>query len=150
MKRIIKSTLILSSLLFFTSFVSPENNSTYSLTVEVNNSRNSEGVIQFALYNVDGSIPDEKYEKVYKMLKGRITEGSASVVFDDLTPGTYVVNILHDENLNGKIDKGFILPVEGLGFSNYESIGLTNRPKYSKASFELSSDMKIVVKVIYM
>ena len=150
MKKIIKSIVLLSLILLITSFSIKENDASFSLTVEVNNSRNSEGVIQFALYNEDGSIPDEKYEKYYKMLKGRITEGSAIVVFDDLAPGTYVVNILHDENLNGKIDKGFILPIEGLGFSNYQSIGLTNRPKYSKASFELSSDMKIEVKVIYM
>jgi len=150
MKKIIKSIVLLSLILLITSFSIKENDASFSLTVEVNNSRNSEGVIQFALYNEDGSIPDEKYEKYYKMLKGRITEGSAIVVFDDLAPGTYVVNILHDENLNGKIDKSFILPVEGLGFSNYQSIGLTNRPKYSKASFELSSDMKIEVKVIYM
>ncbi len=145
-----RNIVLLSILLFLTSFSTTKTGSTYSLTVEVNNSRNSEGVIQFALYNEDGSIPDEKYEKHYRILKGTITEGSSSVVFTDLAPGTYVINILHDENVNGKVDKGFILPVEGLGFSNYTSLGLTNRPKYSKASFELTSDMKIEVKVIYM
>jgi uncharacterized protein (DUF2141 family) len=31
--------------------------------------------------------------------------------------------LLHDENKNGKIDKGFILPKEGIGFSNFQSIG---------------------------
>ena len=141
---------MLSVLLFLTSFTSNNNDNTFTLTVEVNDSRNSEGVIQFALYNEDGSIPDEKYEKYFRMLKGPILNGSSTVVFDGLAPGTYVVNILHDENVNGKVDKGFIMPIEGLGFSNYKSLGLTNRPKYSKASFELSSDMKIEVKVIYM
>jgi uncharacterized protein (DUF2141 family) len=58
--------------------------------------------------------------------------------------------IFFTKNENGEIDKGFILPIEGVGFSNYQSIGLTNRPNFSKASFELNSDKKIAVKVIYM
>jgi uncharacterized protein (DUF2141 family) len=57
---------------------------------------------------------------------------------------------LHDENSNGKIDKGLILPKEGIGFSNYSSIGLTNRPNFKKASFELTQNKTIKVKVIYM
>jgi len=60
------------------------------------------------------------------------------------------VNILHDENKNGKIDKKFILPKEGIGFSNYKSIGFTNKPNFSKASFELDSKTEINIKVIYM
>jgi len=31
----------------------------------------------------------------------------------------YAINILHDEDNNGKIKKGFVLPKEGMGFSNY-------------------------------
>jgi uncharacterized protein (DUF2141 family) len=64
--------------------------------------------------------------------------------------GKYAVNILHDENENGEIDKGFILPIEGIGFSNFQSIGFSNRPSFSKASFDLNCDKKIAVKVIYM
>jgi uncharacterized protein (DUF2141 family) len=60
------------------------------------------------------------------------------------------VNILHDENENGQIDKGFILPIEGVGFSNYQSIGFTNRPNFLNASFELRSNKTIGVKIIYL
>jgi len=142
--------LMLFFVLVLTSFTYKGDTGTYSLTVEVNETRNSKGVVQFALYNKDGSIPDEKYAKYYKLLTGNIIDGSSSVTFKDLPIGTYVINVLHDENKNGEIDKGFVLPKEGLGFSNYESIGITNRPKYSKASFELKSDMTIEIKVIYM
>lgn len=142
--------IVLSFVLILTSFVYKGDTGTYSLTVEVHETRNSKGVVQFALYNKDGSIPDEKYDKYYKLLTGNIIDGSSSVTFTNLPVGTYVINILHDENKNGEIDKGFILPKEGLGFSNYESLGITNRPKYSKASFELKSDMTIDIKVIYM
>jgi len=122
---------------------------TYSLTVEVNQLRNSTGVVQFALYNKDGSIPDEDYKKYYKILKSKIENGSSRVTFHQLPAGKYAVNIFHDENMNGKIEKGFILPEEGIGFSNYSKIGLGNKPNFKKASFVLNTDKKIVVKVIY-
>jgi len=41
-----------------------------------------------------------------------------------------------------------ILPEEGIGFSNYESIGLRNKPSFEKASFYLSADKSITVKII--
>ncbi len=140
--------LYISTLLFGGVTINPIE--TYSLTVKVNKLQNSEGVVQFALYNKDGSIPDQHYEKYYKMETSSISDGSAVITFNNLAKGTYVVNILHDENKNGKIDRGFILPKEGLGFSNYQSLGPTNRPNYERASFELNADLTIEIKVIYM
>ena len=146
----IRKILMLATVIAFSAFAFKSNNETYSLTVEVHQSRNSKGVIQFALYNKDGTIPDEKYKNYYKIQTAEIIQGSSSVTFSYLPPGKYAVNILHDEDKNGKIDKGLLLPKEGIGFSNYKSIGLSNRPKFSKASFELRSDMTIDVKVIYL
>ena len=122
----------------------------YSLTVEVENLRNSKGLVQFALYNKDGSIPDEHYKNYFKMEKATINNDKAEVTFSNLPEGDYAVNILHDENNNGKIDKGLLLPKEGIGFSNYQSIGLRNRPNFSKASFEINTDKTIYVTLIYM
>ncbi|MGB6094649.1 MAG: DUF2141 domain-containing protein [Moheibacter sp.] len=139
--------LIVSTILL--SFTAKEQN-TYTLTVEVENLQNSKGKVQFALYNTDGSIPDEHYKNYFKMDKSRIENGKAEIIFSNLPKGIYAINILHDENKNGKIDKGFILPKEGIGFSNYSSIGLTNRPNFKKASFELNQNKTIKVKVIYM
>ena len=138
--------------LFAVSFTlcSYANTNTYSLSITVKNLRNEQGVVQFVLYNKDGSIPDEDYKNYYKIVKGEIVNGSSSITFKNIPSGKYAVNILHDENKNGKIDKGFILPIEGIGFSNFESIGLTNRPNFSKASFELTKNKSINVKVIYM
>jgi uncharacterized protein (DUF2141 family) len=124
--------------------------STISLTVEVNQLRNNNGIVQFALYNKEGTIPDEHYKNYYKILKGVISNKSSEVTFSNIPRGKYAVNILHDENMNGKIDKGFVLPIEGIGFSNYESIGFSNRPNFSKASFELKRNTEIKVKVIYL
>lgn len=122
----------------------------YTLTVTVSDLRNAKGVVQFALYNKDGSIPDEDYTKEYKMTESSIENHTAKAVFTNLPKGKYAVNILHDENKNGKIDKGWILPIEGIGFSNFSTIGFSNKPNFEKASFELKSDRAIKVKVIYM
>jgi len=132
------------------TFKNENKSETYSLTIEVKNLRNAKGVVQFALYNKNGSIPDEEYKNQYKILNGEIENGSSTITFKNIPAGKYAVNILHDENKNGKIDKGFILPIEGIGFSNFQSIGLTNRPNFSKASFELKENKTISVKVIYM
>ncbi|MBL7896641.1 MAG: DUF2141 domain-containing protein [Bacteroidia bacterium] len=149
MKQLLLFALVSISLLTLSSF-NDQKGETYSLTVEVKDLQNSKGVVQFALYNKDGTIPDEDYKKCCKILKEKIQNGSSKVTFNNLPLGKYAVNILHDENENGEIDKGFILPIEGVGFSNYQSIGLTNRPNFSKASFTLDRDKKISIKIIYL
>ncbi len=149
MKQLLLFALVSISLLTLSSF-NDQKGETYSLTVEVKDLQNSKGVVQFAIYNKDGTIPDEDYKKCCKILKEKIQNGSSKVTFNNLPLGKYAVNILHDENENGEIDKGFILPIEGVGFSNYQSIGLTNRPNFSKASFTLDSDKKISIKIIYL
>lgn len=146
MKTIILSIISASIL----AFISPDTKEVYDLTIKVENLQNSKGVVQFSLYNKDGSIPDEDYKNYFKIDKTTIENGKAEITFSNLPKGIYAVNILHDENKNGKIDKGFILPKEGIGFSNYSSIGLTNRPNFKKASFELNQNKTIKVKVIYM
>lgn len=86
----------------------------------------------------------------YKISTAEITNNSSTITFTDIPTGKYAVNILHDENKNGKIEKGLIFPKEGIGFSNFQSIGFSNRPNFSKASFELKENKSIHVKVIYM
>lgn len=140
------------SLLFLLGFIPIGNiaplNNLYDLTVTVSELRNNDGEVFFALYNKDGSIPDEKYNHYYLSGTSPIQNHSAKYKFLDLPKGRYAIHILHDENRNGKVDKRFFIPKEGIGFSNYDSIGLKNRPNFRKASFELDSTTAISVKVI--
>jgi len=123
---------------------------TCSLTIDVSELRNSKGTVQFALYNREDAFPDEHYKKYFKKLAGKIVNGASTVTFEDLSQGKYAVNILHDENNDGEMKKGIILPKEGIGFSNYKSIGLSNKPKFSKASFIVKKNTKIIVQIIYL
>ena len=145
------ATLLMVSLFTFLTIPSFQTNQQqkFSLTVETNNLNNNKGSVVFALYNKEDAIPDEHYKKYYKKMIGKIENLASSVTFEDLPAGKYAVNVLHDEDSNGKIKKGFILPKEGIGFSNFQSIGLGNKPNFKKASFELNADKSIVVKMIY-
>lgn len=148
-----KTILVIAQLQFiiflFSSFQNTETNQ-FTLTVKVTDLRNSDGVVQFALYNKEGSLPDEHYQKHYRMLTAKIVNGTSQITFENLAAGKYAVNILHDENSNAEIDKGFVLPKEGVGFSNYQTIGLSNRPTFTKAAFSIDGDRTIDVKIIYM
>ena len=147
-----KTIIILQSflaILLLSSF-SIQRQETCSLTVDVNDLRNSDGTVLFALYNNEDAFPDEHYKKYFKKLTGNIVNGASSVTFENLPAGKYAVNILHDEDSNGRIKKGFILPKEGIGFSNYQSIGISNKPSFEKASFELLGNKEISVKMIYL
>ncbi|HEX5169584.1 MAG TPA: DUF2141 domain-containing protein [Cyclobacteriaceae bacterium] len=150
MKSISTTLFMIAVSLATTSFSNRRPRTTFSLTVLAKELRNSDGTLQFALYNREGSIPDEHYKNYFRFLKTDISNGSAQITFYDIPAGTYAVNIHHDENSNGKIDKGWVLPKEGIGFSNYESIGLRNKPSFEKASFFLREDKSISIKVIYM
>lgn len=135
-------------LLLFSSFQQKET-TTFQLKVKVNDLRNSKGEVRFVLYNNPDAFPDEKYTKYYRRLSARIVNGASEAIFEHLPAGKYAINILHDEDANGKIKKGLILPKEGIGFSNYKSIGISNKPSFQKASFELLENKEINVKIIY-
>jgi len=121
----------------------------FDINVSVDNLKNSKGVVQFNLYNKDGTIPDKNFNKYYKKLTAKIINNKAHVVFKNIPKGRYAIGVLHDENNNGKIDKGFMLPIEGVGFTNYNKINLFNKPNFKKASFKLDSNTTKTIKIIY-
>jgi uncharacterized protein (DUF2141 family) len=148
MKKALNLLQLTLIILLLSSF-NNQKKETYNLTIDVNELRNSKGTVVFALYNREDAIPDEHYKKYLKKLTGKIVKGTSTVTFENLPAGKYAVNILHDENNDGKIKKGMILPKEGIGFSNFQSIGFSNKPSFRKASFDLQSDKALKIKIIY-
>ncbi|MBT7895429.1 MAG: DUF2141 domain-containing protein [Flavobacteriales bacterium] len=143
-----RHTIILI-LLFLTSVTTYSQGRT-TLTIEVTDLHNNNGVVQFSLYNTNNSIPDEHYEKYYKQTISTITNNSSKTTFKNLPEGEYAVNILHDEDSDGKIKKGWILPIEGIGFSNLTKINLLNLPSFKKTKFKLTENKEIKIKIIYL
>jgi len=149
MKKSILIIQVFVILVLFSSF-QKHKEKTYPLTVKVMDLRNPKGVVLFALYNTEDSFPDEHYKKYYRKLTAKIANGTSTVTFENLPVGRYAVNILHDEDGDGKIKKGIILPKEGIGFSNFESLKITNRPTFKKAAFDFSRESGMEVKIIYL
>ena len=85
-------------------------------------------------------------EKTHVIIKNN----EAFAVFENIPAGRYAINIFHDENLNGELDKVFFLPKEGFGLSNFKSVNLFNKPNFKRASFLINKDTTIQIKTIYM
>lgn len=63
-------------------------------------------------------------------------KGVTVVVVHNVPPGRYAAQGFHDENGNGKVDRGlFGIPKEGVGFSNDAKIRMAP-PKWDEAAFE--------------
>ena len=113
-----QKNLILLLALFISSFAygNPVNNTnktgSYSLTVKVDKLRNSKGMVQFSLYNKDGTIPDKKFTQYFKQLTGKISNNTSIVTFTQLPKGCYAVNILHDGNQDGKMIRALCYPLK--------------------------------------
>ena len=121
-----------------------------TLTVVATGLKSDKGKVQFSLYNKEGSIPDKELNKYFKMKRVSIAHGKARAVFRNLPKGRYAVSVFHDENDNRKIDKGLVMPTEGVGLSNYPSINLFHLPDFKKASFLLKHDKTVRIHIIYL
>ena len=139
--KIALNLLQLTLIIILLSSFHNQKQETFNLTIDVKELRSSKGTVVFALYNREDAFPDEHYKKYLKKETVKIVKGTSTVTFRNLPAGKYAVNILPDEDNDGKIKKGIILPKEGIGFSN--------KPAFSKASFHLQSNETIKIKIIY-
>jgi uncharacterized protein (DUF2141 family) len=121
----------------------------YNLTIQIDNLKNNNGEILISLFNDPSKFPDESLTKYYKQISIKIEDKKVKYTFENLPKDRYVVSILHDENINKKIDKGFILPNEGIGVSNYKKINLFNRPNFNGANFILDRNKHIEIDINY-
>ncbi len=65
----------------------------------------------------------------------KIRESQARCDFENIPPGTYALAVVHDENMNGKLDSNWLgIPKEGYGFSN-DVKAVHGAPSFSDASF---------------
>lgn len=75
---------------------------------------------------------------------------SAQIVFQEVPRGFAAVTVLHDENMNRKIDKNFLgIPKEGYGASNNPKKA-PHDPKWSEAKFPVTHPQETIqIRLIY-
>ncbi len=114
-----------------------------SITVEIKNIRYEKGG------NIFLEICDESNHTVKKLKHLIGSKEDTIFIFTNLPFGKYAVRAFHDENNNGKLDKGvFGQPIEGWGVSN-DARGFMCAPTLSKMLFMHNSATKISFKLSY-
>ena len=115
---------------------------TYPLTVNVSGGKPGVGQAVLSLFSSSESYPKHPLREETRLVDG---EGQTTFVLGQLRPGTYAVVVVHDEDGNGKLNRGFLgIPTELVGFSNNAKI-LFGPPSFDKTSFVLSEPLTIEV-----
>jgi uncharacterized protein (DUF2141 family) len=103
--------------------------------VKILNIRNSTGTVACALFESPAGFPSEFLHSATNVMIIKIRKSQARCDFEDIPPGTYAMVVIHDENMNGKLDTNALgIPTEGYGFSNDAKKWL-GTPSFSDASF---------------
>jgi len=130
-------TFLLLSLFAAPSIVHADDPAVGRIEVLIDNVRSADGVVGVALFNAKKGFPD----KNALAFQGRSIPANSrcEVVFENVPYGVYAVSVLHDENGNGKMDKGlFGIPKEGFGTSNNPETKM-GPPSFSDSRFDLAS-----------
>jgi uncharacterized protein (DUF2141 family) len=103
--------------------------------VKILNIRNSTGGVACALFESPVGFPTEFLHSATNIMIIKVRDTKARCDFEDIPPGTYSLAVIHDENMNGKLDTNWLgVPTEGYGFSN-DAKALLGAPSFSVASF---------------
>lgn len=103
--------------------------------VKILDIRNSTGGVACALFESPVGFPTEFLHSATNIMIIKVRDTQARCDFEDIAPGTYALAVIHDENMNGKLDANWLgIPTEGYGFSN-DAKALLGAPTFSAASF---------------
>lgn len=103
--------------------------------VKILNIKNSTGAVACALFESPAGFPTEFLQSATNIMMIKIRDTQARCDFEDIPPGRYALAVIHDENMNGKLDttqRG--VPTEGFGFSK-DAKAFLSAPSFRAASF---------------
>jgi uncharacterized protein (DUF2141 family) len=150
--RCVASVILLSSILFAQKTASPAPNTANppphvcTLTIYVDGVNQQGGNIGVLLFQNDKGWPEDRFA-AYKDIVEKAHPGTVVVKIPDLPPGDYAVALVHDVNMNHKVDKNWLgKPTEQWGMSNNPH-ALIKAPPFSKAKFTLNHDSEIHIQL---
>ncbi|WP_308914760.1 DUF2141 domain-containing protein [Jannaschia sp. LMIT008] len=98
--------------------------------IEVKGLRSGEGLLRAALCTRDEFLTPRCGHAA------AVPAAAPLVTIDGVGPGTYAVQVFHDEDSDGQLDRMGFLPQEGLGFSRNARM-LMGPPRFEDAAFGL-------------
>ena len=103
--------------------------------VEILDIRNSTGTVACALFVSPDGFPYEYLRFATNIMAIKVRDKQARCDFEDIPPGMYALAVVHDENMNGKLDANLLgIPKEGYGFSS-DAKAFLGAPSFTAASF---------------
>jgi len=147
MNRLI-NVLALGALVIFVS-TSFKSLTTKSFTVSFTELENNNGKLAIRLYDGEVGFP-EGDDSVYKDYQVSPSNYKATLSLKDIPYGTYAIAVLHDEDENGELKKGFLgIPQEGIGMSNNPGFGLS-APSWEECKFTVNAETeKLSIELVY-
>lgn len=109
---------------------------TATLDVKISSMRSHKGMLRLCLTADRANFPDCKDDA--HAITRSVNADTGTIVIEGLTPGTYALSLIHDENGNARLDTLAGIPREGFGFSRNPVI-LFGPPRFSAARFTLES-----------
>jgi len=112
--------------------------------------RISKGTVACALFEAPGGFPYEYLSSATNIMVIKVRKSQARCDFEDIPQGNYALAVVHDENMNGKLDTNMLgIPKEGYGFSN-DAKGLIGAPSFSAASFPYDGEnLELTIRLHY-
>ena len=118
--------------------------------VEILDIRNSTGTVACALFVSPDGFPYEYLRFATNIMAIKVRDKQARCDFEDIPPGMYALAVVHDENMNGKLDANLLgIPKEGYGFSN-DAKAFLGAPSFTAASFPYDGqNMDLTISLHY-
>lgn len=112
------------------------------LTVTVDALRSSDGLIRVAV------CPEATFTKPGCPHVAAAPAGQGRVTVRGIPDGIYAVQVFHDEDSDGQLDRNGFWPVEGLGFSNDAPMRM-GPPRFRDAAVRLRGDGTVRLSMRY-
>lgn len=112
--------------------------------------RNTRGSLHLCLMRDGSRFPD--CAKDPQAIKRTVPAASAgeAVRFAGVAAGTYAVTVLHDENVNGRLDTVLGIPREGFGFSRNPVVRF-GPPSFEAVRFQLDGPItRLTIRMQYL
>jgi len=114
------------------------------LEVEVLGIKSDEGQIGCSLWAKGDGFPS-KSKKALRSIFIKSKGKKATCVFESVSPGTYAVSVMHDEDKDGELDSNLVgRPKEPWGVSNDVPMERFGPPKYAPATFKYDGSRKTI------
>ena len=115
-----------------------------TLSVEVSGAKGSTGQVIMSLFT-----SEEHYLKkpATEMTAPVDDSGAARFEITKMEPGRYAISVVHDADLNNKLNTGlFGIPTELVGFSN-NPVSRFGPPSFEEASFALDQSTHLTIRL---